>query len=70
MRLRIETGLTIIVMAIIFTLACTGECSPSQFNEMRAYKSTIHGAYVKVGLGVKFNNHEWDYPMSYMRFIP
>jgi hypothetical protein len=57
-------------MAIIFTLALTGECRPSMFNELRGYKSTIHGAYKKVGLGVKFNNHEWDYPMSYMRFIP
>jgi hypothetical protein len=69
MRLKIETGLTVILMAIIFTLALTGECSPSMFNEMRAYKSTVHGAYQKVGLGVKSINHDYG-NYSYMRFIP
>jgi hypothetical protein len=75
MRLRLETGLTVIIMAIIFTLALTGECSPalpgsgipvSMFNVLRAAKSNLVGSYNKVGLGTKYINH----PMGILRWIP
>ena len=65
MKLKIETGLTVILMAIIFTLACTGECSPAYFNEIKARKSFITGAYNKVGLATKAPGHN-----PAMVFIP
>jgi hypothetical protein len=55
-------------MAIIFTVAWTGECSPygSLFSEIKAYQSMIEGAYNKVGLKSQWLNH----PMGAARFIP
>ena len=64
MRLRLETGFTVILMAIIFTLALTGECSPSLFNEMKGAKSYIIGAYNKVGLNTPSS------ALGILRFIP
>jgi hypothetical protein len=76
MRLKLETGLTVIIMAVIFTLALTGECSPaiipgsaipvSLFNVLRAAKSDLAGSYNKVGLATRYINH----PMGILRWIP